>query len=141
MVETMTIRQQQVARRLLAEISDIVRNAMRDPRLGFVTLVAAEPSRDLKVARIYISVMGDADQRRECLDALSGAAGYIRVMLGRRLTMRYVPELRFQSDDSAESAQRLEEILRSIAGSAGGSEPTEPLEDDCLHDRASPRDT
>jgi len=112
----MTVRQQQVARVLLAEISDILHTEMRDPRLGFVTLVDAEPSRDLRHARIHVSVLCEsADEQKAVLDVLQGAAGYIRTLLGQRLETRYTPALVFMLDQSAAHAARVERILSEIA--------------------------
>jgi len=111
---TITVRQQQVARMLVAEISDIIRREMSDPRLGFATLVGAETSRDLRHARVYVSVLGDEEEQTRCLEALNGAVGYIRSLLGPRMTMRYVPELSFRLDHTAESAQHIEALLRDL---------------------------
>lgn len=134
MPATMTVRQQQVARMLVAEISDIIRREMNDPRLGFATLVGAEPSRDLRHARVYVSILGDEEDQRRSLEALNGAVGYIRSLLGPRLTMRYVPEITFRLDHTAESAQHIEVLLRGLAHAEA-----EPLENARADDASTDR--
>lgn len=112
----MTVRQQQVARQLMAEVSDILRNRMRDPRLGFVTLVDCETSRDLRHARIYVSVLAeDPEERKAVVAVLQGAAGYMRTLLAKRLEMRCLPALAFRLDDTAGTAGRIEQILAEMA--------------------------
>ena len=113
-----TVRQQQVGKVLMAEISDILRTRMRDPRLGFVTLIDAEPSRDLRHAKIHVSVLRDTLGEQEAVvDVLQGAAGHIRTLLGQRLDMRCIPELVFLLDTTAAQAAHVERILSEIARS------------------------
>ena len=73
-----TIRQEQIQGRLVAEISSMVQRDLKDPRLGFVTITGAEISRDLRHAKVYISVMGDETAEKESFAALNRAVGFIR---------------------------------------------------------------
>lgn len=110
----MSVRQQRVQEQLLHEISDILHKELRDPRLGFVTLTAAEISRDLRHAKIYVSVLGDEEAQRQCLKALNGAAGLLRGEFARRAHLRVAPELEFRLDNGIERGLQIAELLRSV---------------------------
>lgn len=96
---------------LVHEISDIVRSEVRDPRVGFVTITDAEVSPDLRHARVFYSVLGSAEQQAETGKALDRAAGFVRGEFARRAQLRYVPDIRFQFDPSAERSQRISQLL------------------------------
>ena len=86
---------------------------LKDPRLAsLVTVTDVRVSPDLKQARIYVSVMGTADEQATTLDGLTAAAGYVRHELTERLRMRRGPEVHFVLDHSEEYGQRIEELLR-----------------------------
>lgn len=110
----MSVRQQRVQEQLLHEISEIVHKELRDPRLGFVTLTAAEISRDLRHAKVYVSVLGDEEAQRQCLKALNGAAGLLRGEFARRAHLRVAPELEFRIDQGIQRGQLIAELLRSV---------------------------
>ncbi|HLI49789.1 MAG TPA: 30S ribosome-binding factor RbfA [Chthonomonas sp.] len=110
----MSVRQQRVQEQLLHEISDILHKELRDPRLGFVTLTAAEISRDLRHAKVYVSVLGDEEAQKQCLKALNGAAGLLRGEFARRAHLRVAPELEFRLDHGIERGLQIAELLRSV---------------------------
>jgi ribosome-binding factor A len=88
-------------------------------------------SPDLRVARIYYSVLGDADARKRTLEGLHAATGFIRRELGHQLRLRVTPELVFEYDESVEYGAHIEEVLQQIhknapADQEDGSEPTPP---------------
>lgn len=107
-------RVEKVAEEIKREASGIIRDELRDPRLGFVTLTRVDVAPDLRFARIYFSVYGDAKQWEDTETALKSAAGFIRRMLGERLNLRYVPEVVFKSDHSSEYSIVIEERLKEI---------------------------
>lgn len=109
-----TTRQRRVQEMLVQEISDIVRREMKDPRIGFVTLTEAEVSPDLRHARVFFSVLGDAEQQENTGKALNRAAGFIRGEFARRAQMRYVPQIRFEYDPSAIRALRISKLLDEV---------------------------
>ncbi|MFQ6131085.1 MAG: 30S ribosome-binding factor RbfA, partial [Armatimonadota bacterium] len=82
---------------------------------GFVTLTDVAVSVDLRHARVYVSVLGDEASRRGSLRALGRAAKYIRAQLAKRVDLKFVPQLAFHHDRTAERAQRIEGLLRDIA--------------------------
>src|SRR5687768_14324366 len=109
-----TTRQQRVQELLVHEISDIVRREMRDPRLGFVTITDAEVTPDLRHARVYFSVLGDAEQQAQSATALNRASKFVRGEFARRAQMRYVPDIKFEYDPSAVRAARISELLEQV---------------------------
>ncbi len=105
-----------VAEAIKEEVSDILANKMKDPRLGFVSVVKVEVSRDLRHAKVGVSVLGDVDAKRNTLQALEQAVGFIRSELGRRLRLRHVPELKFRLDESIEEGVRIARLLEEMRG-------------------------
>ena len=107
----MTTRQEKVEELLKVEISDIIRRELKDPRLGFITITDAEVSKDLRHAKVYISVLGDEKAKEESLAVLQRAAGFIRGEFGRRAYMKTIPEIAFKMDTSVEQGARIFELL------------------------------
>jgi ribosome-binding factor A len=114
-----THRLPRLAETIKAEVSRIIHEDMKDPRLGFVTVTGAQVDRDLHSARVYISILGESDEVEKTMQALSGAAGYVRSELGKVLTIRHVPEVVFRYDDSIEHGAHIAELLREIAHNDG----------------------
>lgn len=97
---------------------------LRDPRLGFTMVTEVKLSANLKCARVYVSVMGDEEDRVKTMAALEQASGFIRRELARRLKLRYMPQIEFVPDLTLERAARLEALLDQIDGrTSGGHEP------------------
>src|SRR5579883_775648 len=110
----MSLRQEKVQEQLVQEISEIIRRDLRDPRLGFVTLTGAEISKDLRHAKIYVSVLGDEDAKKQSLKALNNAVGLLRGEFARRAHLRVAPEIEFRFDTGIERGQRIFELLHSV---------------------------
>ena len=107
-------RSHRVGEQIQKEISALLLKGLKDPRVGFVTLTAVEVSGDLGHARVYYTVMGDEQARRETQRGLTSAIPYLRRELGKRLRLRLVPELVFQYDTSIEYGNRIEDLLRDL---------------------------
>ena len=103
-----------VREQLQRELGDIV-GRLRDPRLGFVTVMDVEVTRDLKKATMFISVVGDDDAKREATTALTKALGHIRHEVSQRVTLRHVPEFDVVYDDTSERAARVTALIDRIA--------------------------
>jgi ribosome-binding factor A len=104
------------------EIDRIIREEVKDPRLGGTFAVTrAEVTRDLRHAKVYISVLED-DLFKDTMDALRNAAGFIRRELGRRMNLRYTPELHFQEDHNIEYGIHMAKLLKDLGL---GQEPEE----------------
>lgn len=110
-----TQRQQRVQELLKQEISDVIQHQLQDPLIGFVTVTDVAVSVDLRHARVYVSVLGDPQAQRDSFKALRRGAKYVRAQLAQRLDLKFVPELAFHQDRTAERAQRIEGLLRDIA--------------------------
>jgi ribosome-binding factor A len=110
----MTTRQERIKELLRTEISDIIHREIRDPRLGFVTVTDAEVSKDLRYARVFVSVLGDEKEKAESLAVLQNAAGYIRGEFGRRAFMKVIPEISFRLDTAVEHGARIFELLQQV---------------------------
>jgi len=111
------------------EVADILRNEVRDPRIGTPVVTGARTSADLSVARIYILATGDEALQEQMFAGLRAAAPYIRTELGRRMRLRKVPELRFDRDTSLEYGMRIEKLLeetRAQRDEGSGNDVSEP---------------
>jgi ribosome-binding factor A len=107
-------RQRQVAELIHQEISQLIQYSIQDPRLGFVTVTGVEVTADLRLARVYISVLGDEKEAKNTLKVLAGAANYFRREMKETLLLRYIPELTFKLDNSLERGDRIEKLLNSL---------------------------
>lgn len=108
-------RVERVNEQLKREISRIVLREVKDPRVGAVTVTRVSAAPDLTFARVYVLLLGEASDRQDTLDGLEAATPFIRSLLGARIRMRRVPELRFEQDRSLEHAMRIEELLADAA--------------------------
>jgi ribosome-binding factor A len=96
-------------------ISEIIKKDVRNPHVAeLVTVTRVQISKDLRHAKVYISIIGSEQQKTETMIALQSAAGFIAVQSAQQVTMRYFPDLNFTLDDSVEKHMRVEEILGNI---------------------------
>jgi len=102
---------------LVAEISDILRTRVKDPRLGFVTITDVVMTKDLRIARVYFSVLGNEAERTNTVKALESARTFIQSEIGSRVRLRFLPELRFFLDTSLEYGARIESLIAKIHSS------------------------
>jgi ribosome-binding factor A len=114
-------RTRQVGEFLREELSDIIRTEVKDPRIGFFSVTHVEMSSDLRLARVYVSVLGADEERVATLTALRSASGFIRHHLKPRLRMRQIPDLDFRDDRSMEHAEEIARTLRDINASSPGA--------------------
>ncbi len=107
-------RSEKVADLIQKEVSQMLLRSIKDPRIGFVTITKVTVSEDCRSARVYFSVAGTLAERESSEKGLNSATGYVRKELGRRLRLRYTPEIVFQFDPSIEYAIHMEEVIRDI---------------------------
>lgn len=113
---------------LLEEIAQLLQRGIKDPRIGFVSIIRVETTRDLKNARVYVSVYGEETDQAEALQGLSSAAGYIRHQLFRSLSLKTIPNLSFVLDDSIAHGVHIASVLKQLE--QDGDEPeAEPDEE------------
>jgi ribosome-binding factor A len=110
----MTTRQERVEELIREEISDILRKKVSDPRIGFVSLTGVDVSPDFKNASVYISILGEENKKKEAMQGLFSATGFIQGELGHRLQLRVTPTIRFMRDDSIERGSRVLQIMHRI---------------------------
>ena len=103
-----------ISERVREAVSEIILFGLKDPRIGFVTVLGATVTPDVKEATIRISVLGSPTKKRLTLEAIEHSRGYIQKQLGRRLKTRNTPTLRFELDEKTEKVQELEEALEKI---------------------------
>jgi len=105
-------RNARVSSQLHKELAVVMQTVMKDPRLGFVTVSDVEVSRDLAIAKIYVSLFDtDAKEVTEKMAILAEAANYIRLEVGKRMKMRRVPHFKFFYDDALETGMRISKLL------------------------------
>ena len=111
----MSERTQRVAESIKEEIGRMLeKGEIKDPRIGFITLTDVDVSKDLGHARVFFSALGDEKEKNSAKEGLNSARGYVRSELGRRLRMKYIPEIEFKFDESVEAAARISSLLHKL---------------------------
>jgi len=92
-------------------LSTHIAGDLRDPRVGFVTVTSVETSPDLRSARVYVSVLGDEDERAQTLEGLKASHGYLQSQVADELRLKHTPVLEFVYDDSIDTGMRISGLL------------------------------
>jgi ribosome-binding factor A len=98
-------------------LSDAITQDLKDPRVGFVTVTGVDVSPDLRHARVYVSVLGDAAAKEGSLDGLRAAHGYLQRRIAGELRLKHTPTLNFAIDDSIDRGMRISELIDRELGS------------------------
>jgi len=101
------------------EISTLLQRELKDPRLGFVTVTEVETSKDLRVAKVFVSVLGNEGQWASSLAALGSARGFVRNWLRQHLDLRVTPDIDFRPDRSMEHAAKIQSLLKQVQDPPG----------------------
>ncbi|MCL5040151.1 MAG: 30S ribosome-binding factor RbfA [Firmicutes bacterium] len=115
-------RAQRVGEAIKEEVSDILQHQLKDPRIGFVSVIQVDVSNDLRHAKVYISVLGEPAQKEETVKAIQKATGFIRSELGQRVRLYHTPELVFLLDESIEHGARIARLLEEVRQEGPGPE-------------------
>ena len=107
-------RKQRVAKLLKEEIAHLLQREVKDVRVGTVLISEVDVTRDMRYATVYVQVPGDEDRKKQAIEGLASAAGFMRSRLGRELRVRRAPELRFEIDRTHERAMRIHELLSEV---------------------------
>jgi len=107
-------RKERVAESVREAVASILQEEVSAARTGFVTVTHARISADLRHARIFVSVLADAEQRAATLEALTAATRFVRRRVGQMLRLRYTPEIVFELDETIEHSARIETILNRL---------------------------
>jgi ribosome-binding factor A len=110
----MGVRQQRVREAYRQELSQLIQRELKDPRIGFLSITDVEVSGDLRQVKVYVSVMGDQQVKEETMAALDRARSFLRSEMGKRVRLRYTPELFFYLDESIERGVRLKGLLDQL---------------------------
>lgn len=103
-----------VGEQMKKELGDIISRKIKDPRIGFVTVTDVEVTGDLQQAKVYISVLGDEQQREDTLKGLAKAKGFIRTEIGQRIRLRKTPELIFEFDETMAYGNRINSLIHEL---------------------------
>ena len=106
-----TARLARIADQIQRELSELVREELRDPRVKMVTITGVEVSRDQSHAKVWFTTLGTVEEAEACGEGLGRAAGFLRAGLAHRLSTRTVPELHFAYDESIERGVRLSRLI------------------------------
>lgn len=98
---------------LREEIADIIMKKVKDPRLGFVTVTDVELTEDLKMARVFVSVLNKEDTAT-AIEILNSAKGLIRTEVSKRIRVKFIPTIEFRMDESLEHGDKIDRLLREI---------------------------
>ena len=107
-------RQEKLGELITVELSDLIRTRLKDPRVGFASITRVDVSGDLRHAKVFVSVMGSAEEQAETMKGLKNANGFLRHELAGRLTLRYMPELAFKLDTSIEEGARILDLIHKV---------------------------
>ena len=107
-------RAERVADQIRMEVADILMRKIKDPRVRSVTVTDVELTKDLRIARVFVTTMEQNKDERHVFDGLAKASGFVRAELGRRLALRYLPELIFMKDVSGPRADRVLALLDGL---------------------------
>jgi ribosome-binding factor A len=124
-------RHERVEEAIKKEVSLIIHDQLKDPRIGFVTITRVELSKDLRNAKIFYSVLGKEDVCKKTKIALDSALGFVRSLVAQRINMRFATELMFCQDHSTEYSVKIQEVLNKIKqadepGSSSAADESNP---------------
>lgn len=115
-----SVRVERVAQEVQAAVADMLtRGKLKDPRIGFITITGVKVSPDLRVAKVFYSMVGDAKQKEDTAKGLEAAKGYVRRELSSILKLRVSPEVFFSFDPSLEEGDKIERLLREVKAKEG----------------------
>ncbi len=101
---------------IMKELSQIIRGELKDPRIGSLTsVVRVETTPDLKYCKVYVSVLGNDDEKDSVMKGLKNASGFIRRLVAQRVNLRFTPEFTFKLDESAEYAIHMNQLINQIS--------------------------
>ena len=105
-------RTNRISEEMKKEVSSIIQNGLKDPRIPkMVSVTSADVTRDLRYAKIYISVLGSEEEKKNAIEGLKSAAGFIRREVGHRMQLRYTPEMLFELDNSIERGVYISKLI------------------------------
>lgn len=107
-------RAERVSDQIKREVSQIIERLLKDPGIGFVTITGVEMTDDLREAKIFYSVLGNEQKKKDTKIALQRATSFIQAEIGKRIRIRHTPIISFKYDKSIEYGARIEELIKKI---------------------------
>ena len=124
-----TRRPDRVAEAIREEVATFLAEGVKDPRVvGLVTVTGVDVTRDLRHAKVFVSILGSDAERSATLDGLASVASHLRSRIGRALRLRVAPEIAFKLDQSVAHAARIESLLAQIQDGRPAEESSAPDE-------------
>lgn len=99
---------------MLEEISWLIKRELKDPRIGFVTLTRVDVSKDLRHAKVFVSIMGEEEERNSSIQGLKSAVGFIKMRLGKKLRLKNLPDIDFLLDTSLDKVKRIDKLIKDL---------------------------
>jgi len=113
-------RSQRIQELIHEEISKLIQRGLKDPRIGFTTVTKVELTDNLKLAKIFVSIMGSEQEKIDTLEGLNSAKGFVRNTMSKNLYLKYIPELEFRRDDNADHVEKISRIINELHSESGG---------------------
>ena len=108
----MVDRTNRISEEMKKEISTIIQNELKDPRLPkLISVISANVTKDLRYAKVHVSIMGSEEEKKNAISGLRSAAGFIRREVGHRMQLRYTPEIQFELDTSIEHGVYITKLI------------------------------
>ena len=120
-------RADRVADQIRMEVADILMRKIKDPRVQSVTVTDVKLTSDLRIARVFVTAMGTEEEERNVFAGLAQASGFVRGELGRRLSLRYLPEILFARDVSGPRGDRVSRLLDDLHVKTDGESSEEKM--------------
>jgi ribosome-binding factor A len=112
----MNSRVERIRKALIKELSDIIQHKVKDPRIkGIISVTDVELSPDYKYARIYVSIFGADESKQQVMEAIEESTSFIRGEIGKRIRLRFTPELKFLLDESFEKGRKITDLIDKIS--------------------------
>ena len=123
------LRVEKVQELMKQEVSQIILRELKDPRIGFVTVTSVECTGDLREAKIYVSLMGNEQHVKDCWAGLTSSLGYIRREIGKRIRLRFTPEISLAIDKSLDYSAHIQELLLKIKAEEAAKDTQAKIEE------------
>ncbi len=119
-------RSERMADQIRQTLGELLERQVKDPRIGFATITSVELTGDLSIARVFVSILGNEEQKKHAMEGLAAAKNFLRYQLAQHLRLRRTPDIEFHLDRSQEYDERIAELIRRTKrkpeGSASNSE-------------------
>ncbi|HQT71302.1 MAG TPA: 30S ribosome-binding factor RbfA [Thiobacillus sp.] len=127
-------RARRVADQIQRELPELIRQEVKDPRVGMLTITEVEVNRDMEFAKVFFTTLGGQPEHDACLQGLQRASGFLRSQLSNRMQLRVVPKLTFVYDRSVEYGMQLSHLIEAAVAEDAKNAPPSPEEDDASVD-------